>query len=65
MWAGKEERKPKAELEIGIRTAAEGRLTAARDEYRLALSNSSMLSADNRALVLRAIADLNEKLPAK
>ena len=50
---------------LGWVLAAQGRLTAARDEYRLALSNSSMLSADNKALVLRAIANLNEKLPAK
>jgi hypothetical protein len=44
---------------------AQGRLTAAREEYRHALVDSSLLSADDKAVVLRAMADLNEKLPAK
>ena len=43
----------------------QGKLTAARDEYRLALLYTSLLSAEDKAVVLRAIAAINEKLPAK
>jgi tetratricopeptide (TPR) repeat protein len=50
---------------LGWVLAQQGRLTAARDEYRQALVDSSLLSADDKSVVLRALADLNEKLPAK
>jgi tetratricopeptide (TPR) repeat protein/TolB-like protein len=43
----------------------QGRLEEARDEYRVALLYDSLLSAEDKATVLRAIADINEKLPAK
>ena len=43
----------------------QGKLEAARDEYRLALLYDSLLSAEDKATVLRAIADINEKLPPK
>ena len=43
----------------------QGKLGEARDEYRLALLYDSLLSAEDKATVLRAIADINEKLPAK
>jgi tetratricopeptide (TPR) repeat protein len=43
----------------------QGKLEEARDEYRLALLDDSLLSAEDKATVLRAIADINEKLPAK
>ena len=43
----------------------QGRLIAARDEYRQALLYNSLLSAEDKAVVLRAIADINEKLPVK
>jgi len=50
---------------LGWVLSAQGRLTAARDEYRQALSNSSLMSAGEKAGVLRAIAGLNEKLSGK
>ena len=50
---------------LGWVLTAQGRLTAARDEYRQALLDGSLLSADDKTVVLRALADLNEKLPAK
>jgi Tfp pilus assembly protein PilF len=43
----------------------QGKLGGARDEYRVALLYDSLLSAEDKATVLRAIADINEKLPAK
>jgi tetratricopeptide (TPR) repeat protein len=43
----------------------QGKLAEARDEYRLALLYDSLLSAEDKATVLRAMADINEKLPAK
>jgi Tfp pilus assembly protein PilF len=43
----------------------QGRLEEARDEYRVALLYDSLLSAEDKATALRAIADINEKLPAK
>jgi tetratricopeptide (TPR) repeat protein len=43
----------------------QGKLEEARDEYRLALVYDSLLSAEDKAVVLRAMADINEKLPGK
>jgi Flp pilus assembly protein TadD len=43
----------------------QGKLEAARDEYRLALLYDSLLSSEDKVTVLRAMADINEKLPAK
>ncbi len=43
----------------------QGKLEEARDEYRLALLYGSLLSSEDKALVLRAIAEINEKLPGK
>jgi hypothetical protein len=40
-------------------------LEAARDEYHMALLYDSLLSAEDKATVVRAIANINEKLPAK
>lgn len=48
---------------LGWMLGQQGRLTAARDEYRQAYN--SLLSAEDKAVVLRAIADINEKLPVK
>ena len=39
----------------------QGKLEEARDEYRLALLYDSLLSAEDKATVLRAIAEINEK----
>jgi Flp pilus assembly protein TadD len=50
---------------LGWVLARQGRLTAARDEYRQAILYSSLLSAEDKAVVWRAIAEINEKLPAK
>jgi Flp pilus assembly protein TadD len=43
----------------------QGKLEEARDEYRMALLYNSLLSSEDKATVLRAIADINEKLPDK
>jgi tetratricopeptide (TPR) repeat protein len=43
----------------------QGKLADARDEYRLALVYDSLLSAEDKAVVLRAMAAINEKLPGK
>ena len=43
----------------------QGKLAEARDEYRLALAYDSRLSVEDKAVVLRAIAEINEKLPGK
>ena len=40
-------------------------LDAARDEYRLALQYSTLLSPEEQTAALRAIAEINEKLPSK
>jgi tetratricopeptide (TPR) repeat protein len=39
----------------------QGKLAEARDEYRLALLYDSLLSTEDKATVLRAIAEINEK----
>jgi tetratricopeptide (TPR) repeat protein len=43
----------------------QGKLEEARDEYRLALLYDSLLSAEDKATVLRELADINERLPVK
>jgi len=43
----------------------QGKLVEARDEYRLAILYGSLVSAEDKAAALRAIADINEKLAAK
>jgi tetratricopeptide (TPR) repeat protein len=43
----------------------QGKLEEARDEYRLALLYDSLLSSEDKEIVLRAMAEINEKLPAK
>ena len=43
----------------------QNKLEEARDEYRLALLYDSLLSAEDKATVVREIAEINEKLPAK
>ncbi|MGO8929844.1 MAG: tetratricopeptide repeat protein [Limisphaerales bacterium] len=43
----------------------QGKLEEARDEYRLALLYDSLLSAEDKATVLRELAYINETLPAK
>jgi tetratricopeptide (TPR) repeat protein len=43
----------------------QGKLEAARDEYRLALLYDSLLSSEDKVTVLRAMADINEKLAVK
>jgi tetratricopeptide (TPR) repeat protein len=43
----------------------QGKLEDARDEYRLALAYDAQLSVEDKAVVLRAIAEINEKLPGK
>jgi tetratricopeptide (TPR) repeat protein len=40
-------------------------LVAARAEYRLALLNATLLSAEEKSAALRAIAEINERLPGK
>jgi tetratricopeptide (TPR) repeat protein/TolB-like protein len=45
--------------------ARQGKQESARDEYRLALLYGSLLSTEDKAAALRAIADINEKLAAK
>jgi tetratricopeptide (TPR) repeat protein len=45
--------------------AKQGKLEEARDEYRLAILYGSLLSTEDKAAALRAIADINEKLAAK
>jgi len=43
----------------------QGKLAEARDEYRTALLYDSLLSSEDKAAVLRAIATINEKLPGE
>ena len=50
---------------LGWALAKQGKLEAARDEYHMALLYDSLLSAEDKATVVRAIANINEKLPAK
>jgi tetratricopeptide (TPR) repeat protein len=45
--------------------ARQGKLEEARDEYRLAILYGSLLSAEDKTAALRAIADINEKIPSK
>ena len=50
-------------LILGYVLTKQGKLQAARDEYRLALLYDTMLSAEEKAGALRAIAEINERLP--
>jgi len=50
---------------LGWALGKEGKLEEARDEYRTALLYDSLLSSEDKATVLRAIADINEKSAAK
>jgi tetratricopeptide (TPR) repeat protein len=45
--------------------ARQGKLEEARDEYRLAILYGSVLSTEDKAAALRAIADINEKVAVK
>jgi tetratricopeptide (TPR) repeat protein len=45
--------------------AKQGKLAEARDEYRLALLYDSLLTSEDKATVLRALAEINEQFPAK
>jgi tetratricopeptide (TPR) repeat protein len=52
-------------LILGLVFTRQNKLEAARDEYRLAVLYDTMLSAEEKTAALRAIAEINEKLPAK
>ena len=52
-------------LILGLVLSKQRLLEAARDEYRLALLYSTLLSADEKAAALQAIAEINEALPGK
>ena len=48
---------------LGRVLTQQGKLEEARDEYRLALVYDSLLSTEDKAVVLRALAEINEKRP--
>ncbi|MCX6930001.1 MAG: hypothetical protein NT154_43330, partial [Verrucomicrobia bacterium] len=52
-------------LLLGWAFSQQHNFEAARDEFRLALLYSSLLSADEKTAALRAIAEINERLPGK
>jgi tetratricopeptide (TPR) repeat protein len=52
-------------LILGWVLSKQRQLEAARDEYRLALLYDSMLSSEEKTAALRAIAEINERLPAR
>jgi Flp pilus assembly protein TadD len=52
-------------LILGLVLTKQHQLEAARDEYRLALLYGTLLSADEKAAALQAIAAINETLPGK
>jgi tetratricopeptide (TPR) repeat protein len=52
-------------LILGLVLTRKGKLEAARDEYRLAVLYDSMLSSEEKTAALRAIAEINERLPGK
>jgi len=52
-------------LILGWVLTKQRKLEAARDEYRLALLYDTLLSPDEKAAILRAIAEINERLPGK
>jgi tetratricopeptide (TPR) repeat protein len=52
-------------LILGWVLSQQSKLEAARDEYRLAVLYDTMLSAEEKTAALRAIAEINERLPGK
>ena len=52
-------------LILGLVFTRKGKLEAARDEYRLAVLYDTMLSSEEKTAALRAIAEINERLPGK
>jgi tetratricopeptide (TPR) repeat protein len=52
-------------LILGWVLSKQGKLETARDEYRMALLYDTLLSSEEKTGVLRAIAEINELLPAK
>jgi len=52
-------------LLLGLVLTKQNKLEAARDEYRLAALYDTMLSSEEKTAALRAIAEINERLPGK
>jgi tetratricopeptide (TPR) repeat protein len=52
-------------LILGWVLCQQNKLEAARDEYRLAVLYDTMLSSEEKTAALRAIAEINERLPGK
>jgi len=52
-------------LILGWALSQQNKLEAARDEYRLAVLYGTMLSPEEKTAALRAIAEINERLPGK
>ena len=52
-------------LILGLVLTRQSKLEAARDEYRLAVLYDTMLSVEEKTAALRAIAEINERLPGK
>jgi Flp pilus assembly protein TadD len=52
-------------LILGVVHSKQHNLEAARDEYRLALLYGMLLSSEEKTGATRAIAEINERLPAK
>jgi Tfp pilus assembly protein PilF len=52
-------------LILGWVLCQQNKLEAARDEYRLAVLYDTILSAEEKTAALRAIAEINERLPGK
>jgi tetratricopeptide (TPR) repeat protein len=52
-------------LILGLVLTRQNKLAAARDEYRLAVLYDAMLSSEEKTAALRAIAEINERLPGK
>jgi len=52
-------------LILGLVLTRQNKLEAARDEYRLAVLYDTMLASEEKTAALRAIAEINERLPGK
>ncbi len=52
-------------LILGLVLTRQNKLEAAREEYRLAVLYDTMLSSEEKTAALRAIAEINERLPGK
>jgi Flp pilus assembly protein TadD len=52
-------------LILGWVLSQQHNLDAARTEYRMALLNATRLSPEEKTAALRAIAEINERLPGK